>query len=209
MAFSAWRRGTVRTASGQSSARLADALSANRGARAPKVGSMPKPAVAEYGKISVHTLENIGRKQAISQVLALWRMAGRERAQRPCRRPARAIYRSRALIAAEAKLNLDAPEGADLLTIEQAAGRRRGKLEMPDAAATIHAPALLTAEDLAGTLQIARGSVWRNLAAGRLPSPVRVGGATRWRTAEIAAWITAGCPPAARWAWPENPARRA
>ena len=63
------------------------------------------------------------------------------------------------------------------------------------------APMLLTAEDLAGSLQIARGSVWRNLAAGRLPSPVRIGGATRWRADEVSAWIAAGCPPAARWTW--------
>jgi predicted DNA-binding transcriptional regulator AlpA len=37
-------------------------------------------------------------------------------------------------------------------------------------------------------------SVWRDLSAGRIPSPVRIGGAVRWRRGDILAWVAAGCP---------------
>lgn len=42
---------------------------------------------------------------------------------------------------------------------------------------------------------------WRRWTAGGLtPSPIRVGGAVRWRTDELVAWAAAGCPTRARWA---------
>jgi predicted DNA-binding transcriptional regulator AlpA len=42
-------------------------------------------------------------------------------------------------------------------------------------------------------------SLQRDDAAGRLPAAVRIGGSKRWRVAEIAAWVEAGCPPRAEW----------
>lgn len=37
-------------------------------------------------------------------------------------------------------------------------------------------------------------------AAGKLPSPIRIGGRVVWRVAEIRAWLAAGAPDRARWA---------
>jgi predicted DNA-binding transcriptional regulator AlpA len=42
-------------------------------------------------------------------------------------------------------------------------------------------------------------SWWRDHAAGRIPAPVRVGRSTLWRTAELRAWVEAGCPPRRAW----------
>jgi prophage regulatory protein len=36
-------------------------------------------------------------------------------------------------------------------------------------------------------------------AAGWIPRPVRVGRSTLWRTAELRAWISAGCPRRSEW----------
>lgn len=39
-------------------------------------------------------------------------------------------------------------------------------------------------------------STWHRLVArGAAPQPVRVGGAVRWRRADLERWIAAGCPP--------------
>ncbi|MBM4069181.1 MAG: hypothetical protein FJ271_09590 [Planctomycetes bacterium] len=42
-------------------------------------------------------------------------------------------------------------------------------------------------------------SIWRDHAAGRLPRPVRLGGAVRWRRDEVIAWIAADCPTREEW----------
>jgi predicted DNA-binding transcriptional regulator AlpA len=47
--------------------------------------------------------------------------------------------------------------------------------------------ALITAEQLAGTLQVSKRTLWRMRSAGQLPRCVR-------RRDEVAAWIAAGCP---------------
>jgi len=42
---------------------------------------------------------------------------------------------------------------------------------------------------------------WHRLrAAGKLPSPVRLGRKVLWRRLEIEAWISTGCPDARTWA---------
>jgi predicted DNA-binding transcriptional regulator AlpA len=53
---------------------------------------------------------------------------------------------------------------------------------------------LLSAETLANCLQISLRTLWRMRSAGRLPPPIRLGGAVRWRAADIEAWVAAGCP---------------
>ncbi len=58
-------------------------------------------------------------------------------------------------------------------------------------------PCLIAAADLARLLDISTRALWRLRSAGRLPQPIRLGGAVRWRLAEIKQWIAAGCP--ARW----------
>ena len=60
-------------------------------------------------------------------------------------------------------------------------------------------PVLITARQAA--MLCGRGlRTWRTWnAAGRIPRPVRIGRAALWRTAELQAWIAAGCPPRAEW----------
>jgi len=60
---------------------------------------------------------------------------------------------------------------------------------------------LLRTDDLCDRLSLGRATVYRQVAAGRLPKPLRIGRAVRWRRAEIEAWIAAGCPPRERWQW--------
>jgi predicted DNA-binding transcriptional regulator AlpA len=44
-------------------------------------------------------------------------------------------------------------------------------------------------------------STWHVLrAAGKLPPPIKLGRAVRWRRDEIIAWIEAGCPDGRTWA---------
>lgn len=57
------------------------------------------------------------------------------------------------------------------------------------------APALLmSAQTLAKRLEVSVRTLWRLRSSGKLPVPVRVGGAVRWRAADIEAWVAAGCP---------------
>lgn len=44
---------------------------------------------------------------------------------------------------------------------------------------------LLTAKDVAARLSIGVSTVWRQVKHGNLPSPIRIGGSTRWRRADI------------------------
>ena len=50
-------------------------------------------------------------------------------------------------------------------------------------------PALLTADEAAAYIGMSRRWVWRATSAGLFPQPVRVGGATRWRRADLDRWI--------------------
>ena len=60
---------------------------------------------------------------------------------------------------------------------------------------------LLSAEDLARELGFSLRTIRRLDAAGKVPRPVKIGRAARWRRAEIRAWQDAGCPPRAEWVW--------
>jgi len=53
---------------------------------------------------------------------------------------------------------------------------------------------LLTPEDLAKMLKVSERTLWRLLSARKIPAPVRIGGSTRWRLAEVQEWIAGGCP---------------
>jgi predicted DNA-binding transcriptional regulator AlpA len=48
-------------------------------------------------------------------------------------------------------------------------------------------PSLITVKDVAAMLSISRTSVWRYVNKGRLPEPIRIEGAVRWRRADIEA----------------------
>jgi predicted DNA-binding transcriptional regulator AlpA len=54
-------------------------------------------------------------------------------------------------------------------------------------------PLLITASKLAALLEVSTRTLWRLRSAGRLPEPVRLGGAVRWRREEIQNWIAGGC----------------
>jgi prophage regulatory protein len=61
-------------------------------------------------------------------------------------------------------------------------------------------PRLLVGADEAGPMcGRSEASWWRDLAAGRIPAPVRLGGRTLWRTEELRRWVEAGCPPRKLW----------
>jgi len=55
---------------------------------------------------------------------------------------------------------------------------------------------LLSVRDVAALLGgCSTRHLYRLVDAGRMPPPVKLGGLTRWRRAEILNWIKAGCPP--------------
>jgi predicted DNA-binding transcriptional regulator AlpA len=53
---------------------------------------------------------------------------------------------------------------------------------------------MITAQQLAGKMQISTRSLWRKLSAGLVPRPIRIDGIVRWRLAEVEQWIADGCP---------------
>ncbi len=53
---------------------------------------------------------------------------------------------------------------------------------------------MLTADELAALLKVSRRTIWRMRSSGQLPRPIKVGGAVRWRLADIEVWIAEGCP---------------
>jgi predicted DNA-binding transcriptional regulator AlpA len=55
------------------------------------------------------------------------------------------------------------------------------------------------ANRLAALLDLSLRTVRRLDSSGKLPRPVRIGGAVRWRLNEIEAWLEAGCPDRQRW----------
>jgi predicted DNA-binding transcriptional regulator AlpA len=60
-------------------------------------------------------------------------------------------------------------------------------------------PLLVGRRELARLLSRSVTSIDRDDAAGRLPAAVWIGGAKRWRYAEVASWVEAGCPDRATW----------
>lgn len=52
----------------------------------------------------------------------------------------------------------------------------------------------ITPRQLAVMLQVSIRTLWRWRSAGRLPAPVRLGGAVRWRLDDVTRWIDDGCP---------------
>jgi predicted DNA-binding transcriptional regulator AlpA len=60
-------------------------------------------------------------------------------------------------------------------------------------------PFLVRATEAARLCGIA-GRTWRrSAAAGRVPAPLKLGGAVLWRIAELRAWVEAGSPSRDRW----------
>ncbi len=57
----------------------------------------------------------------------------------------------------------------------------------------------MSAGDAAKLLDISPRHLAKLYASGRLPAPVRLGRAVRWRSDELRDWLAAGCPPRDRW----------
>ena len=48
---------------------------------------------------------------------------------------------------------------------------------------------LWTVKDVAQALKVSQRQVWKLLAGGRIPAPVRIGRSVRWPVEAIARWI--------------------
>lgn len=58
---------------------------------------------------------------------------------------------------------------------------------------------LLKIDEVAERLGIAKSTLWRLNASGKIPRPVRIGRSTRWRSDELEDWVEIGCPPREKW----------
>jgi predicted DNA-binding transcriptional regulator AlpA len=56
-------------------------------------------------------------------------------------------------------------------------------------------PQLLSAKALGQRLSLSKRQIFRLNSSGRIPAPVRIGGAVRWVDMDIDKWIELGCPP--------------
>ena len=71
---------------------------------------------------------------------------------------------------------------------------------MTDAASTASVDSLLLdAREAAAICGVSRSHWLAMHSAGRVPLPVRLGRAVRWRRDELRQWIEAGCPGRDRW----------
>ena len=53
---------------------------------------------------------------------------------------------------------------------------------------------LVDRRELSRLVSRSPSSLQRDVVAGRVPLPLRIGRSTRWRRSEIEGWIAAGCP---------------
>ena len=53
---------------------------------------------------------------------------------------------------------------------------------------------LISAKEVASILSLSKRQVFRLDSMGKIPAPVRVNGAVRWRDSDIQRWIALGCP---------------
>ena len=54
---------------------------------------------------------------------------------------------------------------------------------------------LITVKDVAALTALAERTIWRFADSGKIPRPVHIGGAVRWRKSDLLSWIENGCPP--------------
>ena len=64
---------------------------------------------------------------------------------------------------------------------------------------TNQTPQLLSAKALGQRLSLSKRQVFRLNSSGRIPAPVRIGGAVRWCAEEISAWLAASAPDRRTW----------
>lgn len=64
---------------------------------------------------------------------------------------------------------------------------------------TMEETVLLTAEQSWALCNLGKSAWYKNKSSGKIPAPVKIGGALRWRRDELLAWIAADCPPRVKW----------
>lgn len=70
---------------------------------------------------------------------------------------------------------------------------------MSDVKVTPPPSQLLTAESLAQMLALSKRQIFRLNSCGKVPAPIRIGGAVRWSAGEISDWLVAGAPEREVW----------
>lgn len=60
---------------------------------------------------------------------------------------------------------------------------------------------LIDVNEVARLLHIGARTLWRFRDMGKIPAPIKIGRAVRWRAADISAWIADGCPDVIRTNW--------
>lgn len=70
--------------------------------------------------------------------------------------------------------------------------------QKPDASDRGNHPLLITIRAAADMLSLSPRTIWRLVAAGRLSPPLKIGGARRFRRADIERVAAEGCPPLSR-----------
>ncbi len=58
---------------------------------------------------------------------------------------------------------------------------------------------LLDVTQVAAMSGLHKATVFKLVAAGKFPKPLKLGRATRWMKDELIAWFAAKCPPLAKW----------
>lgn len=53
---------------------------------------------------------------------------------------------------------------------------------------------LLSVDSVASMLDVSKRHIYRLSDAGKMPRPIKLGGAVRWDGEAISSWIAAGCP---------------
>lgn len=70
---------------------------------------------------------------------------------------------------------------------------RSPEYETIEADASEFTPRMIAAAELAKLLNISTRTLWRLRSAGKLPPPVRLGGAIRWLLTDIEGWLANRC----------------
>ena len=58
---------------------------------------------------------------------------------------------------------------------------------------------LLRAVDVGRILNLSKRQIFRLNSSGKIPAPLRIGGAVRWAESTIAEWLAAGAPDRRTW----------
>jgi excisionase family DNA binding protein len=63
---------------------------------------------------------------------------------------------------------------------------------------------LIDSRQAAKLLKVGERTLWRMWNEGKMPRPIHIGQAVRFRYEELQAWVNAGGPPQKEWEWPKR-----